>query len=244
MPKLNQILAIEKSIKSRVYGEITKLHHALQKSTLLSGFSKIYNKKDEDSDDFPPEKQKVQLIAREILQNLENLLGELLDVTLTKDHANCRSFADIKIDGKVLIEKAPVTYLLFLEKQVNDLQTFVAKIPVLDPEEEWSYDETTNLYKTAPSTTTKTKKVQKPIVLYAATKEHPAQTQLITEDVIVGHWTTVKHSGALPEPEKKKILERIQKLANAIKFAREEANSIEAESMKIGKTILGYILDK
>jgi hypothetical protein len=37
-------------------------------------------------------------------------------------------------------------------------------------------------------------------VLYDATEHHPAQTQLISEDVIVGWWETVKHSGAIPRP--------------------------------------------
>lgn len=241
MPKLNQILAIEKSVKSRVCSELTKLHHTLQKPAALNGFSKSYIKKNEDSDDFPPENNRVQIIAAGMLEEAEKLLVELFDVTITKDTANCFAKANLEVDGKVLVENAPATYLLFLEKQLNDLQTFVAKIPVLDPEEDWTYDANANLYKTAPTLTTKTKKVQKPIVLYGATKEHPAQTQLITEDVIVGSWSTVKQSGALPAPRKKLLLERIEKLMKAVKFAREEANSAEVKSLQVGKAIFSYI---
>ena len=47
MPKLNQIVAIEKSVKSRVYGEITEMHKLSQKPDLFSGFSKQYRKKSE-----------------------------------------------------------------------------------------------------------------------------------------------------------------------------------------------------
>ena len=50
MPKLNQILAIEKGVKSRVCGEMTKMQHSVQKTALLNGFSKTYTKKNEDSD--------------------------------------------------------------------------------------------------------------------------------------------------------------------------------------------------
>ena len=55
----------------------------------------------------------------------------------------------------------------------------------LDPGSDWSVDPGTGLYKTDNTLTQRTKKVQRPITLYEATKEHPAQTQLITEDVIV-----------------------------------------------------------
>ena len=40
MAKLNQILAIEKGIKTRVYGEFTELHNATQKPALMNGFHK------------------------------------------------------------------------------------------------------------------------------------------------------------------------------------------------------------
>ena len=125
-----------------------------------------------------------------------------------------------------------------------NLQSFVAQIPVLGSEDDWFFDENSNLYKTQPTQTSKTKKVQKPIVLYDATKEHPAQTQLITEDIVVGHWSTVKQSGALPMPRKKQILEKIEKLSNAVKFAREEANSTEAKQLYIANKIFQFILDK
>ena len=241
MQKLNQILAVEKNVKARVCSELTKMHHTLQKPAALNGFSKTYIKKDEDSDDFPPENNRVQVIASEMLEEVEKLLTELLDITVTKDTANCHARANVEVDGKIIVEQAPATYLLFVEKQLNDIHTFVSKIPVLDPESDWVYDKNANLYKTAPILTTKTKKVQKPIVLYDATKDHPAQTQLITEDVIVGSWSTVKHSGALPVQRKKKLLDRIEKLIKAVKFAREEANSVETKSLNAGRAIFQYI---
>jgi len=83
--------------------------------------------------------------------------------------------------------------------------------------------------------------MQKGIVLYDATEHHPAQTQLITEDVVVGHWTTTKFSGAIPRPRKKVLLERIRQLADAVKFAREQANSIEADDQKVGRKVLDFI---
>jgi hypothetical protein len=65
--KLNQIVAIEKGVKSRVYGEITEMHKAAQKPDLFNGFVKTYRKKDEEGEDYPQERKKVQLEAETVL---------------------------------------------------------------------------------------------------------------------------------------------------------------------------------
>jgi len=242
MPKLNQVLAIEKGTKSRVYAEVTTMNAAAQKPALFAGFAKAYKPKEEDGEVFPPESVRVQMNARDMLANLARHLGELFDVSAAKDWANCQARADVVVDGTVIVPQAPATYLLFLEKQLHDIQTFVTNLPTLDPAEDWHFDEAANLYKSQQTKTGRTKKVQKAIVLYDATKEHPAQTQLITEDVTIGHWDTVKHSGALPPRRKQELLERIEKLMNAVKFAREEANGTEADKKSLAGPIFAYLL--
>jgi hypothetical protein len=37
------------------------------------------------------------------------------------------------------------------------------------------------------------------------------------------------------------MLERVEKLQQAVKFAREEANNTEAEEMKAGEVLFGYV---
>lgn len=49
-------------------------------------------------------------------------------------------------------------------------------------------------------------KTQRPIVLYDATDNHPAQAQLITEDVLAGLQEKVDISGAIPSTEKNHYL--------------------------------------
>jgi len=244
MAKLNQILAVEKGIKTRVYAEVTELHKATQKPALMNGFVKTYQRKDEDGENYPPESQKVQYSHGDVVARLSGALAELFDITATKDWSNCGTKADVVVDGEVIIEAVPATYLLFLEKQLSDLQTFVQKMAELDSGSDWTLDPSTELYKTEPTQTQRTKKVQRAIVLYDATEHHPAQTQLITEDVVVGHWTTVKTSGAIPKPKKNAILGRIDKLIQAVRYAREQANSIEAEKRNVGKKVLGYLFDE
>ncbi len=241
MPTLNQLLAVEKGVKTKVYARITELHKATQKPALMNGFEKNYQCKDEDGEFYPPESQKVQYGHAEVSELVVEALVELFDVTATKDFANCHVKADVVVDGQVLLHDAPATYLLFLEKQLSDLHTFFQKMSELDPSSDWNLDVSTELYKTDPMQTQRTKKIQRPIVLYDATEHHPAQTQLITEDVVVGHWTTIKTSGAIPRPKKKAMLSRIEKLSAAVKYAREQANSAEVEQHKVGRTLLGYL---
>ena len=241
MPKLNQILAIEKGIKTRVYAEFTDLHNATQKPALMNGFTKTYQPRGEDGETYPPESQKVQYEHAGVFDRVAANLTELFDITATKDWANCTARADVVVDGRVLIKDVPATYLLFLEKQLSDLTAFVQKMAELDPASDWNVDPSTGLFKTEPTATQRTKKVQRAIVLYDATEHHPAQTQLITEDHVVGQWVTTKLSGALPAPRKKALLARIEKLAHAVKYAREQANSADVVEQKTGAAVFDYL---
>ena len=238
--KLNQVIAIEKGAKNRLYSAITELHKNAQKADLYYGFSKVYEPKEEGSEQFPPEQKKVMLRSDDVLSETKELFAEFLDITATKDFANMIAKADIAI-GNVLVKDVPVPYLLFLEKQLTDLRTFIDKMPTLDESEDWRKDEATGLFKTEPTKTHRTAKVQEAIVLYDATEKHPAQTQLITKDVIVGYWNQVKQSGAITRGEKRKLLEKVEAVLSAVKSAREEANSIEAPDKKVGADLLDYI---
>lgn len=239
--KLNQIIAVEKGTKSRVYSEITEMHKAAQKPDLFNGFVKTYRKKEEEGEDYPPERKRVQFTAPYFLSQLQHLLTELFDTTAAKDWGNCEALADIVVDNTVLVSQVPATYLLFLEKQLTDIHTFIDKLPLLDEADDWQWDAHTSLFKTQPIATHRTKKVQKPIVMYDATKEHPAQTQMITEDVLVGYWDTVKHSGALPTPRRQQLLERVETLMKATKMAREKANMTDTKRYDIGQQIFSWL---
>ena len=91
------------------------------------------------------------------------------------------------------------------------------------------------------STTQTTKKIETPLAPYEATKDHPAQTKTVTEDVVIGWWDTIKHSGALPAPRKEALLERIDKLLKATKRAREQANNNAATEKEVGGAVIGYL---
>jgi hypothetical protein len=165
----------------------------------------------------------------------------LFDVTAQKDYANCVAKANVVVDGVAVLEQVPVTYLLFLEKQLTDLYTIVGKFPTLDPAEQWQWDAASTTYYTEPVLTTRTKKVNKPIVLYPATDKHPAQTQLVIEDVSVGTWETRRFSGAMPQDDRRKLMDKIERLQHAVKSAREAANTVDAPTQEVGQKIFGWI---
>jgi hypothetical protein len=241
--KLNQIIAVEKGIKSKSYADITEMHKINQKPELFSGFDKKYQPKDDQDESLPPESKRVQFTTDYVLKSLERTASELMNITARKDWTNMVSKADIKVDGKTILASVPITYLLFLEKQLTDYHTFAKNLPVLDHAEDWKKDVNSGLYKTEPVSTHRTKKVVRPLVLYPATPEHPAQTQLISEDVIAGFWNLVKFSGAISKPAKEELIQRVEILLRSVKEAREEANAIdEVTSPDVGSVIFEYLL--
>lgn len=243
MTKLNQLIAIEKGVKNKTTRVETDLYQSLPKEALFSGLSRVYTPKDEDGDHFPAEAVSVQIKSTEVLSQLTEVLTRLFDVTATKDVANTQAIADIVVDGTVIAANVPVTTLLFLDKEAEKLSAFVGKLPVLNPAFDWEYDANRGVHVADPVETTKTKKVPKNHVLAEATKEHPAQVQVFTEDVVVGTWKKIEFSGALPADDINAIAARLDKLRTAIKFAREEANGIEVQDVHYGAGILNFLFE-
>jgi hypothetical protein len=244
MPKLNQIIAIEKGVKSQSLRELTDAHQLLQKPAMLSGISRTYRPKDEEGEQFPPEATKVQVKAEQVIEQTVEILTKLFDVTATKDWSNGQARADVVVDGKTLLSQVPITYLLFLEKQLVDLHTFIKKLPVLDAAETWVFDASADAWATEAVQTVKTKKIPRNHVKAEATEHHPAQVEVYYEDVVVGTWRTVKFSGAMPAQRVNELLDRVERLQEAVKFAREEANSLDVQDQKIGAAVFDFLFSK
>lgn len=244
MAKLNQIIAVEKGIKSASYAAVSDAHKLIQKPELFNGMRRVYQPLDDQGERLPEEGKRVQYLVPDTLKLVEQRLSELMNIVARKDWANCAAFADITVDDNIIAHDVPVTYLLFLEKQLIDMQTFIAALPVLDDGESWTFDPNSGMYRSAEVKTHRTQKIAEPIVLYPATPEHPAQTQLITKDVLAGHWSQTKFSGAMPKPEKNGMLARVAKLLQAVKMAREAANGRDetGEQPDMAKLLFDYVV--
>lgn len=238
---MNQVLAVEKGVKVRTAATIADLKAAAQQPALFNGFNKTYRALEENGLTQPPASQKVQQTADGVFEVVRKSLTELFDVTATKDVGNRSAVADIIVDGTVILKEVPATYLLFLDKQLGELRDLITRFTELANDTEWQSDPNTGLFRSGTALTYTTTKRQKPLVLAPATEHHPAQTQLITEDIVVGEWTNVKHSGAIPAPRKKQLIERVQKLIDATKVALERANMTPVTDVKTGAQVLSYI---
>jgi hypothetical protein len=246
LPKLNQILAIEAGTRKRDYADLTKTHQTLQKGTLFEGHIRTFKPRDEDGQQYPDDKKPVQLDAKELVKEIQGQITDLFNVVATKDWGNTKACANIVIEDKdgnekVLAKNVPTPYLLFLEKQLQDIRTFIKKLPTLSTSKKWDYDSARGMYCAEQEKTIKTQKIDEVVVLYPHTPEHPAQTQLSKKDVIVGEWTELHVSTAFKVDDVKAMEIRLTQVERAVKFAREQANSIEIERKDVGTKILDYV---
>lgn len=244
MAKLNQIIAVVNGKKTKTAKAVTDVYHNLQKPTLFEGISRSYKPSAEDGETFPPERKLIQYTVKNAVSEVRHALTELWDVTATQDWANCKAVADVKLGGETLLAKAPVPHLLFLEKQLIDLHTFVSKLPTLDSAEKWIFSAEQDAYTSDETKTNKTKKVLRNHTKAEATDKFPAQVETYSEDIKVGEWATIKFSGAIPAKEKNEMLERIAKVQEAVKFAREEANSLDVDNQTVAQPILDFVFGK
>ena len=245
MTKLNQIIVVEKGVKARVTSVISELYKLVQKAPIFEGLVREYRPKDDAGDKLPGERKVVQARVDELLGAFKLAETEFLDIAARREKGNTIASASVVVDGKVILADLPVGTLLMLEKRLTDLRSFIDALPMLDIGEAWVYDTSLDLYRTDPVQTHRTVKTQKPIVMYDATPEHPAQTQLITQDEIAGHWHTTKQSGAIRRADKLAILARADRLLIAVKQAREGANGAEVPVQpSIGAAIFEFVLGK
>lgn len=242
MPKQNQIIAIEKGAKESARKVLTEAYHRFQKTDLLIGLTRVYTPKDLEGDKLPPEKKLVQVRVHEEMSTIEAALIEMFDVTASKEWGNTEARADVELDGRVLLEQVPVTYLLFLEKQLTDISTLVRKLPILDPAEDWHFDEAANCFVSEATEQLRTKKMPRNHVKFAGDDNHPPQVEVYYEDVAVGTYRTTKMSGAMTSEAVARMLERVQKLSQAVKQAREKANGLDVERRKVAKKVFDYIV--
>lgn len=242
MTQLNQIVALEKGAKNRAAKTITEIYKKLQKTDLFHGLSRVYTPRAETDEQLPPESVRVQLTVQKQLKDMAATFVDMFDVVFTKENANTEAKADVKVGGQVLAADVPVTYLLFLEKQLTDWHTALTKVPVLNPAEEWVEDAANGGYRTPPVTTLRTKKVPRNHVKAEATEKHPAQVEVYYEDIPIGTWALTKFSGAIPATRRDELIGRVNQLIDAVKSAREEANSTVIEQKKIGHDIFEFLL--
>jgi len=242
--QLNQVIAVVNGKKTRTATELGDLYKVVQKPDLFNGMTRTYRPLDDEGETQPSERKLAQLTVSNAVTKLKEIMSDYLNLVYTQDKANCAAVADVVVNNKVIATAVPVTHLLFLEKQLIDLRTFVSHLPTLDPTEKWEYDVNSSLNKSEPTISNRSKKVMKNHVKAPASDKFPAQVDVYTEDVKVGEWTTIKFSGAISTVAKNTMLGRINDLIDAVKTAREKANSLEITQEKIANNIFDFVFNK
>jgi hypothetical protein len=239
--QLAQIVAIVGGVKTRTEQVLTRAYHQIQKPAPFSGIARTYRPRDDEGEQLPPESTLVQVRVDDLIHDVSVAMARMLDVVATQDWANMSARADLIVDGAVLLENVPVTYLMWLEKQVGAMRTFISKLPVLDVADDWTYDLDAKAWATPASETTKTKKIPRNHVVSPATERHPAQVTVYNEDIVVGYWKTVRFSGAIPGSAVFELTARVERLLEAVRFARERANTSTVTDVEAGGPIMEYL---
>jgi hypothetical protein len=239
--RLNQIIAIEKGAKTAAEKVSTEAYQLMQKRDLLEGMARRYTPLDAESTErLPDEVKLIQAKATDLLLSTFQSLTKHWDIAATKESSNCAAKADLKF-GTTTIKDVPVGFLLFLEKQLVNVATQLKKAPILDPAKEWHWDASKGCYVTDSITQGKTKKVLRNHVKAEATDKHPAQVETFAEDILIGNWSKVEFSGALPKTIVLALTARVEELMESVKKAREEANGMVVSDFAPAKTIFDYL---
>lgn len=243
MTRISQIIAVVGGVKSDTVAQLSQIERDVMQPELLHGISKTYRPRREDGAARPSQSTRVQVTVEDVLHKAQGLYTRLFDICRTLDEANSGSAADVVVDGQVILPQVTGAHLLFLERELGNLHALVLKLPTLDQAEEWTDTGTEpGQFRTEPTETTSTDKVPFNHILAEATPQHPAQVQVLSRDEIVGYWHTVKFSGAMDPRRKRQVLDRLIQLREAVKFAREEANTAQAADVKEGKKIFEWLL--
>lgn len=177
------------------------------------------------------------------LDHLGDILGNHYDALLQQEEANTRAKADLVVNGTTLMENVPATFLLGMESRLKSLRTVLLAAPTLEPAMKWDKDEGTGegVYRAEANTQMKTEKTLRYKVLVEPTDRHPAQVEKWNEDVPVARIETTHRSGKLSPAEKSAMVRRLDTLITAVKKARQRANCVEVNDLKIADTLFTFI---
>lgn len=243
--QLHQHLAAEPNVKEKERNLAKEAENTFSKKQHhFNGRFRVYQPKEDGGEQFPAENEPLVTTVQEKLSYYFDSLSDAINHSVVKEETNTIAIADLIYDGKVIAENLHATSLLNLENRLKQLRSILMSVPTLDPKFVWNWDDKNQYYATDTIQTFKSKKVPKVLVKYEATKEHPAQTELVNEDVVVGIWNETKVSGAMTPKAKSEMLARHDKWELAVKDARQRANSAKLlPNAKLGKIITDNILN-
>jgi hypothetical protein len=245
---LHELLAVEGDLDGahkKILSETTNTF--IKKTEHFMGQHKKLEMFVDDGINYPEVNKKLDTTVGAKLSHMQKTERRYFDAMLQKEATNQTAIADLIVDGITIATELPATFLLGMETRLKHLRGVYESIPTLQPGVEWEKDPDTGegIYKTKlPEEKLKTETIVEPVVLYPATKEHPAQVKEMSKVINVGKYVQTTWSGMISPAEKSAYLSRIDKLIRAFKKARQRANTTEVVNKSIGAEIFAYIDSK
>lgn len=242
--KLHELLAVESSLETQAQKVRKDLENTFEKKRHL--FEKkqlLFTPSAEGAQQSVEQQQDIQTTVEKEIKWIRPHISKSLDSSYQVAEANMLARADIVLEDDTVIAKdVPATSLLELQKRLAEIMELAKSIPTLDPAKGFSMDEQSKLYKAREIKKPRTTKQPKVIIKYEATKEHPAQTELYSADVVLGMIEEQEWSGLMTPADKADLLDRVEKLTRAVRSARSRANEQAVDtSKKISAPLLNYI---
>lgn len=242
MPALHELLAIDSNLKNQADKTRTELRKTFTDKHHLFTERRVVTIPLQEGQPATTEVQSdIQTNVTAELKWLSGVLTKSLDVSYQIARSNMTAVADIVLDnGDILAKDVPATALLEMEKRVKEMMDLISAIPTLDPAKGFApdADRGVGFFKARDVKKVRTQKVQKPLVLYPATAEHPAQTQLVNVDEPVANIEEQEWSSRITVAAKADLYERAEAVLRAVKQARARANDIKVDTnAKIGAVL-------
>lgn len=256
MGNMHQLLAVEPDLAGTFKAITNETIKTFSKREHFFGHEKKLEMFEEGAEStFPVEHKKMDTTVNEKLGYQESAIIKYFDAVLQKDLTNCEAKADLIVDGKVIAERVPATFLLGLETKLKKIIQIYSAIPTLQPGIEWEIDLTlgTDVYRRKhPEESGKTETTFKAVVLYEAQfpkegekgESLPAQVEKVPDKRDIGMYKKQVWTGMLSPATKSKLLGRLYKLLECTKRARSKANETEVVDRQIGRSLFDFIHER
>ncbi|MEZ6189414.1 MAG: hypothetical protein R3F62_30980 [Planctomycetota bacterium] len=233
-PKLHELLAVEQERKGNadrlrtqtVETFRTSQHHFMGQRRTFRPFAVDEAQGEAAGERLEAETRLVKTVSQELDGFLRGL-GQWVDVGYQIDQANTEARADLTLNGEVLAEGVPATFLLQLEKRLREIRSVFKEVPTFDPVRIWTPDpgaDKAHVLRAEPVITVRKQRARKYNVMVEATKEHPAQVDVVEVDQPVGEIRSHEWTGLISPRQKQALLDQVETLIGAVKRARARAN--------------------
>ena len=243
--KLHQLLAVEPDLEGKYKRVCEETKKTFGKAAMFTGSHRTLSMFEEGVDATDPDThQSMTTTVRDRMEYTGASISAYFDALFQKEATNQNAKADLVVDGTVIGEGLPATFLLALESRLKYVRSVYEGLPTLQAGIEWtpSVDKGEGIWEMKhPEEKLKTKLTVQHQVLVPPTDHHRAEIEKWEEQIPIGKFVRQVWCSMLTSAEKQDVLSRIDKLIQAVKQARQKANAEEVVSGAVGQSIVDFI---